>query len=495
MQSRNKILVINADKDIELQLNRAVRDLGGGIELIYIKDRIRATEMIADESVFCVICACDSTIGNYKDMLSAARSSPFDPMFVLISRKIAWQDIPDIVRNGVDEIAEKDDTNAIKEILRKVAAKLITEGNMRPRLDYNDLYRNFFLLSPVPSALISRENGRIIDVNPAFADLFCVSRESFIGASAAEQPCFYDYKEGKNIVSENFVPNNYFKKEVWLQNAEGDRIILLVTMNEDKVAGRQVIFFKGLDITDRKALDEELELALDKQRELNLLKSKFLSMISHEFRSPLTTIMLSTDMIKQYGNMWDDAEREKHFGRIRNTVLRMTQLMENVMIIGRMETGMMEANPEYIDLEDYCKALADNIEFSHGSQGQLINIACTGNCHDIYIDENLLGLIINNLLSNAIKYSPTGTNVDFRVNCSKKGIEFRISDRGIGIPKEDIPHLFSSFFRAKNTKNINGYGLGLAIVKNCVDSLRGDIRVESKINRGTTFIVNIPPLD
>jgi signal transduction histidine kinase len=78
------------------------------------------------------------------------------------------------------------------------------------------------------------------------------------------------------------------------------------------------------------------------------------------------------------------------------------------------------------------------------------------------------------------------------VRCNEKSAEFKIADKGIGIPQEDLPHLFSSFFRAKNTQNIGGYGLGLSIVRNCVDALDGEIDVESEINKGTAFTVTIP---
>jgi signal transduction histidine kinase len=108
------------------------------------------------------------------------------------------------------------------------------------------------------------------------------------------------------------------------------------------------------------------------------------------------------------------------------------------------------------------------------------------------MDEKLLEHILSNLLSNAIKYSPTGSTVRFSLTLKDGLAVFTIQDQGIGIPPEDLPHLFESFHRATNVGNIQGTGLGLAIVKKCVDTHNGEIAVKSEVGVGTIFSVTLP---
>jgi signal transduction histidine kinase len=109
-----------------------------------------------------------------------------------------------------------------------------------------------------------------------------------------------------------------------------------------------------------------------------------------------------------------------------------------------------------------------------------------------FMDEKLLRHILINLLSNAIKYSPTNSTVTFKLTSDDTQAAFEIQDQGIGIPTDDLPHLFESFHRATNVGNIQGTGLGLSIVKNCVDTHQGNITANSQLGVGTTFIVTLP---
>ena len=112
------------------------------------------------------------------------------------------------------------------------------------------------------------------------------------------------------------------------------------------------------------------------------------------------------------------------------------------------------------------------------------------------MDEKLLRQIITNLITNAIKYSHQNTTIEFKVTVdfrvSSPNVSFVISDRGIGIPEEDLEHLFSAFHRGKNVGILPGTGLGLSIVKNCIDIHNGTIVVNSKLNVGTEFTVTLP---
>jgi signal transduction histidine kinase len=111
-----------------------------------------------------------------------------------------------------------------------------------------------------------------------------------------------------------------------------------------------------------------------------------------------------------------------------------------------------------------------------------------------YLDENLLRHILNNLLANAAKYSAPGSRIDLELASGKGGVIINVTDRGIGIPPEDVPGLFQTFHRGSNVGTIAGTGLGLAIVKKAVDLHGGTIGVDSMLNKGTRFTVTLPEI-
>lgn len=246
---------------------------------------------------------------------------------------------------------------------------------------------------------------------------------------------------------------------------------------------------------DLKASNAQLQLALEKEREINELKSRFIAIASHEFRTPLTTIVLSCDLLQNHGDKFTQEKKHQHFNKIKSSVKHLTQVLEDVLIIGT-EAGKLKFDPAPLDLISFCLDLLEQLQLSAGKQHQLNFVEqCFYGCktQDLPVmDEKLLRHIFTNLLSNAIKYSPKGGNIQFDLICDEKSAIFRIQDEGIGIPEQDLAKLFTSFFRCSNTGNLPGTGLGLAIVKNAVELHLGQITVESEVDVGTTFTVILP---
>ncbi len=247
----------------------------------------------------------------------------------------------------------------------------------------------------------------------------------------------------------------------------------------------------GRDITERKQAEAEIRKALEKERELSELRSGFVSLVSHEFRTPLTTIQSSAEILERYRERLSEEKKLNHLTRIQSAVIRMTQLLEDVLTIGKAEAGKLKFEPSPIDLVAFCCNLVENMQMSASPQ-HAVTFAMIGDCIDAQMDEKLLAHIVTNLLSNAIKYSPKGGTIQFDLMCNSDSAVFRIQDAGIGIPKEDLEQLFESFGRASNVGMIPGTGLGLAIVKKCVDLHRGKISVDSEVGIGTTFTVTLP---
>lgn len=256
------------------------------------------------------------------------------------------------------------------------------------------------------------------------------------------------------------------------------------------------------DITDVKHAEEQLRQALAKEREIMEFRTRFVSMVSHEFRTPLTTILSSADLLEYYLEEWPNDKNDKKIQslqRIQNATVNMTQLLEDVLFIGRAETSKFPFNPQPLDLKQFCQEIVEDLQLSSlGDRTTIDFVLKPGKEGDtrlddlVLMDKKLLRYILNNLLYNAIKYSPSGGEIYFELSCTESQAVFTITDSGIGIPPEDVPRLFQTFHRCTNVGSIPGTGLGLAMVKRSVDLHGGEVDVESEVGVGTTFTVKLP---
>lgn len=245
------------------------------------------------------------------------------------------------------------------------------------------------------------------------------------------------------------------------------------------------------DITERRRAEEEVRRALVKERELNDLKSRFVAMTSHEFRTPLATILSSTELLDRHHERLPPGERKTILGRISAGVERMTHMLENVLIMGRAETDAMDFDPSPLDLPGLCRQIIEEARV-HAGAAHEIRFEFSGAPETVEMDEKLLRHALGNLLSNALKYSPQGGLVTLDAAISDNGVTFEVADSGIGIPIQDHERLFETFHRARNVGNIAGTGLGLAIVKKSVELHGGRVGFSSEVGKGTRFTVTLP---
>lgn len=246
-------------------------------------------------------------------------------------------------------------------------------------------------------------------------------------------------------------------------------------------------------IREGKQAEYEMRLALQQERELNELKSRFVSMVSHELRTPLTVIRTSLELLERYGHIASEEKKQEYFQRSRMAVENMTQLLEDVLTLGKAEAGKLDFKPISLDLEQFCQEITQEIQMGIGAKHTII-FQSLMDCEEAVVDPNLLRSILTNLLSNAVKYSAEGSKVEFTLSCLDDEIVFEVRDYGIGIPFIDQPRLFELFHRASNVKMIRGTGLGLAIVKQCVVAHRGRVKFNSQEGVGTGFTVLLPRL-
>ncbi|MEJ5989282.1 7TM diverse intracellular signaling domain-containing protein [Ramlibacter sp. PS3R-8] len=252
------------------------------------------------------------------------------------------------------------------------------------------------------------------------------------------------------------------------------------------------VIWTFLDITDRKKSEAEMREALEQQKALNTLRSRFVAMTSHEFRTPLAAILSAEELLRHYGDRLPPEERRETLDSIAAGVQRMSRMLDRVLLLGRVDAQMLDFQPAQVDLRTLCPQLVQEARQQHAEAASEVVCDVASDVAPGLYDEKLLRHIFGNLLSNAIKYSPQGGRVVFDVRREEGATVFRVADQGIGIPPDEIGHLYESFHRASNVGAIQGTGLGLAIVKNAVEVHRGTIAVASRLGAGTTFTVTIP---
>lgn len=238
----------------------------------------------------------------------------------------------------------------------------------------------------------------------------------------------------------------------------------------------------------------QLERALHREKELNELKSQFISRASHEFRTPLATIQSASDLLRNYGHKMSDEKKLERIDKIQREVRGMTSLLEEVLIIGKTESGKFNLNLETIILEDFCLEVIEQTKLIGTGNHQIIfqNIHAP---EQITSDPKFLKQIISNLLSNAIKYSPDGSDIKFMISQNNDRVPrllLEFQDYGIGIPLIEQEKIFEHFYRARNVGAIVGTGLGMAIIKNSVEILGGTIQLDSNEGKGTNVKVKLP---
>jgi signal transduction histidine kinase len=247
----------------------------------------------------------------------------------------------------------------------------------------------------------------------------------------------------------------------------------------------------NVDIDDRKRAEVELLAAVQREKELSEMKSKFVSTASHEFRTPLATMLSSAELLEHYSESLGQDEKRNLLQTIQSSAKRMSEMIDDVLTLGRAESGVLKLNLGPTNLRELCGRVVAEFRIAQGKH-HVITLDDRFDRLEAMMDERLLRHILNNLLSNAVKYSPQGSEVKFVLERRDENAAIEIQDRGIGIPPEDQPRMFESFHRASNVDNRPGTGLGLAIVKKAVELHGGEISLQSAVGDGTRFTVMLP---
>jgi PAS domain S-box-containing protein len=248
------------------------------------------------------------------------------------------------------------------------------------------------------------------------------------------------------------------------------------------------------DVTEREKLLAEVQQALAKEKQVNALRNIFISTASHQFRTPLTIIQSSLDLMDLYVEDLTTEQSKpfkKQFKRIIDEIERLQSLMNDVLLLGRADANRTPFKPILADIVAFCNKIAKEKYNNRYEANRQVLIEVQGKPVKVEFDTKLLDHAFENILSNAYKYSSQG-NIKVLIQFNNSTVQINISDNGIGIPDEDVPNMFTAFYRSSNTDDFEGTGLGLAIVKEFIEAHGGKISAQSEINKGTTISVLLP---
>lgn len=236
------------------------------------------------------------------------------------------------------------------------------------------------------------------------------------------------------------------------------------------------------EIAERQRSEAEVTQALD---ELHELKSRFITTASHEFRTPLSIVLTSAELLERLGADCPEERRSRYFQKIREAVRSMTTILTNALTLRKMGTDEIAVQPDSFDLHRFCLSVVSDLQHNDRIQFRFL-----GDRSQVNLDPELLSLILNHLLGNALKFSKQA--IDLEMQSGDDRIFLTVSDRGLGIPTEEMALIFEPFHRARNVDTISGGGLGLAIVKQCVELQGGTIGIQSELGQGTIVRVELP---
>lgn len=400
---------------------------------------------------------------------------------------------------------------------RQAIQKRIEESEKR----YRGLFQrmNEGLMSSDP-------DGVILNVNPSLCNMLGYTDDELIGkigyeflhepdtALRLKQKIKYRKTGKPGLYETTFLHKNGSK--VWTN--------ISATPDYDDEGNFSGVMLIVLDITDRKeaektafeikeAFTKELELnvaqrtreledarkelaiSLKKEQELGRLKSRFVSMASHQFRTPLSVIQSNIGVLSMHMDSSKgfklDKELQPKFNkiseRIKGQITRMTDLMNDVLILGKINDGNIALRLISQPIVPICQDILDNHSYIHHEKSHPVEVK--GKPVDLMFDKQLFSHALSNLVSNAFKYTKGNDLPHVSVEFTKEETIVRVEDKGIGIPAEELPHLFEPFYRASNVKEISGTGLGTAIAKEYIELIGGSISVKSTLGKGTEFTI------
>ncbi len=371
----------------------------------------------------------------------------------------------------------------------------ITEKNRASQelKDSENKYRTLFENMPDAVSIVDN-HGKITDVNPRGLDALEYTKDEILQMTI-EDIVYDEDKEKSQIYLKKLLKDGYYEnyegrvitktgKVKWIQVSS-----TALFQNGKRIGSQDIL----RDITKRKLHEKELEENRVLLQELNSTKDKFFSIIAHDLKGPFNAIIGYSDLLLERYRDYNQEKIQLMLQTISNSSKNTLELLENLLVWARSQTGNIEFHPSEFDFQ---KLILQNIAILESfatDKNIKISSAVPNNSH-VYGDLNMINTILRNLITNAIKFTPKKGKVTIDFAKKDNSYEISVKDTGVGIPKETIPLLFKieGDVSTKGTEDEKGTGLGLILCKEFVDKHGGTIWVKSEINTGSTFYFTLP---
>jgi len=362
----------------------------------------------------------------------------------------------------------------------KIAEQLLLERESNFQLFANSSFE----------AIVIHDHGVVINANNQFFELFQYTREELIGKQAFDTLVDAD---SLDIVRRYLQVLSSKSYELVCIKKDGVKFPVEVLERDEVLNGKTVRATAIRDITEHKNNEEKLKVAKDQAEHANMAKSNFISSMSHELRTPLNAVIGYSQLFKFYGGLPEEIRNGSE--EILKAGNHLLDLINDILDFERIESGMMDININVMSINELLKMCVMLVAASAEAQGITVLFhEAKEEDNFVYADKVRLRQIVINLLSNAIKYNQVDGIVVISVEQKlENNISIKISDTGVGIPKDKMDKLFEPFSRlGVERSNIQGTGIGLAISKQLAENMNGSITLQSTLGQGTHFYINLP---
>lgn len=353
------------------------------------------------------------------------------------------------------------------------------------------------LFSIINDGIVRIDNQGIVSfINPAFERIMNIQP----GQADEGGINFFSYIEPKDveIIKEKLQllkASNLPQDGTLTLHPDSDSIRYLdYTLTYSQFTEEAFYVARVTDITEKVEKERNMSLFLNKVNDLNMSKSQFMRITSHELRTPLEIILSNTELLEMIlARALPKSEHDT--GRMLNRIVKevniMTEILNQLMMVSKIEEGKVDFRVELVDVADFINEIKEEL-FAPHSDGRNLVFKYPKKLMLIQADRRLLRNAVVNLLKNAFKYSFTKPEPEATIKDNGDFIEILIKDYGIGIPEEDREKLFKPFSRASNVGTVQGTGIGLMVVEYVAQQHGGSITYKSKTNIGTTFCLKLP---
>jgi two-component system phosphate regulon sensor histidine kinase PhoR len=233
---------------------------------------------------------------------------------------------------------------------------------------------------------------------------------------------------------------------------------------------------------------------LIRQKQISEIKSDFINNMTHEFKTPIATINLAVEAIRNPKIIGDQEKVMRYLQMIRDENKRMHAQVENVLRISKLERNQLDISKDRVDAHDLIRKAISHVELIVLDRGGYVHTHLDAERSEILANDMHFGNVLVNILDNAIKYSPEAPKIDIYTEVAKNYMIIKIQDQGAGMSKAVLKKVFEKFYREHtgDIHNVKGHGLGLAYVKKIVEDHQGEVYAESEKGKGSTFYIKMP---